>query len=102
MHAEAEWPLPRNRKKKVDYAALQSPLSRIPGMDLATVRDLLDIGIAAIDELCGRSPEVLLEEIQRLRPQTPRERIGRLRLAVYYAETPEPDPALLQPHRWLD
>ena len=90
------------KKKKVDLEALQSPLKRIPGMDLPSVRDLLDIGIREIDELRGRSPESLFEEIQNVREQTPPERLHFLRMAVYYAETPEPDPHLLQSWRWAN
>ena len=90
------------KKKKVDLEALQSPLKRIPGMDLPSVRDLLDIGIQEIDELRGRSPESLFEESLNVREQTPPERLHFLRMAIYYAETPEPDPRLLQPWRWAD
>lgn len=88
------------RKKKVDYEALHSPLNRIPGMDLASVRDLLDLGYSQIDELRGRSPEALFEDVQNLRENTPADRLAVFRMAVYYAETPEPDPRLLQPWRW--
>lgn len=96
-------PLPgRRKKKKVDLEALQSPLKRIPGMDIPSVRDLIDIGIREIDELRGRSPEALFEEILDLREQTPPDRLHFLRLAVYYAETDEPDPNLLQAWKWSD
>lgn len=96
----SDFPFPAKPKKKTDYAALNSPLKRIPGMDIASVRDLIDIGITSIDDLYGRAPEVLLEEVLRLRPQTPHNRIAYFRMAVYYAETDTPDPAMLQPHRW--
>lgn len=96
-------PVPREgRRRKVDREALDSPLKRIPGLDMATVRDLLDIGIRQIDELNGRSPEALLEEILNLREQTPGDRLYSLRLAVYFAETEDPDPALLHPWKWSD
>jgi hypothetical protein len=90
------------RRKKVDLQALQSPLKRIPGMDIASVRDLLDIGVRDIDELRGRSPEALFEDILNLREQTPPDRLHYLRMAVYYAETEQPDPALLQAWKWSD
>ncbi|HSH09616.1 MAG TPA: helix-hairpin-helix domain-containing protein [Oceanipulchritudo sp.] len=90
------------KKKKVDMEALQSPLKRIPGMDLPSVRDLMDIGIQDIDELRGRAPEALFEEILNLREQTPRDRLHFIRMAVYYAETNEPDPALMQAWKWTD
>ena len=87
-------------RKKVDYEALHAPLNRIPGIDLKTVRDLLDLGIREIDELRGRAPESLFEEIQDLREHTPLDRLWSLRLAVYFAETPDPDASLLQPWKW--
>ncbi|MFP4540153.1 MAG: helix-hairpin-helix domain-containing protein [Opitutales bacterium] len=91
---------PQRRRKKVDREALQSPFSRIPGLDLRTVRDLLDLGFRQVDELAGRSPEALFEEVQNLRENTPPDRLWHLRLAVYFAETPEPDPARLAAWRW--
>lgn len=97
-----EFQPPNRRKKKVDHEALHSPLNRIPGMRIEVVRDLLDIGMNHIEELRGRSPEALFEEIQNLRENTARERLFSIRMAVYYAETDEPDPALLQSHRWAD
>jgi hypothetical protein len=97
-----EFPMHPKKRRKVDHAALQSPLSRIPGMVLPAVRDLLDLGIGEVDELRGRDPRVLLDAIRRIRPETPQDRIGYFRLATYYAETPEPDPRKLQAHVWMD
>lgn len=88
------------KRKKVDYEALRSPLNRIPGINLATVRDLIDTGFGQVDELRGRSPETLFDEIRKLRENTPADRLWTLRLAVYFAETPEPDAALLEAWRW--
>lgn len=91
----------RRKKKEVDMQALQSEFKRIPNLDILTARDLLDIGMRHVHELNGRSPEVLFEQVRLLRPQTPPDRLASIRMAVYYAETPEPDPALMQPHRWV-
>jgi hypothetical protein len=91
---------PARKKKKVDVEALKSPLKRIPGMDIASVRDLLDVGVEHVDELRGRSPESLFEEILNLREQTPPDRLHYLRMAVYYAETPDPDPNMLEAWKW--
>lgn len=93
---------PQKRKKKVDYEAVQSPLRRIPGINIETVRDLIDIGIRHVDDLRGRSPEAMYDDIQNLREATPPDRLFHLRLAVYFAETPEPDPTLLQAWKWAD
>jgi hypothetical protein len=93
---------PKKKKKKTDYEALSSPLSRIPGLDLATVRDLIDVGVHNTDDLRGRAPESLFDDIQNRRENTPIERLWQLRLAVYYAETPDPEPALLKAWKWAD
>lgn len=95
-------PPPGRRRKKVDYEALQSPLKRIPGLSVPDVRDLLDLGLRQLIDLQGRAPAVLFEEIRKLRPETPPERLWSFRLAVYYAETDSPDPQLLAPWRWQE
>ena len=95
-------PIPGKPRKKVDYAALQSPLKRIPGMDVPSVRDLIDIGIEQIDDLRGRAPEILFQEVRALRSETPADRLASFRMAVYFAETDEPDPRLLEAWRWAD
>jgi len=71
-------------------------------MDLQSVRDLIDIGIADVDDLRGRAPESLFEEILNLREQTPPIRLAYLRMAVYFSESDEPDPHLLQHWCWAD
>tara|TARA_B110000438_G_C15736022_1_gene616365 strand:+ start:650 stop:973 length:324 start_codon:yes stop_codon:yes gene_type:complete len=93
---------PKKKKKKIDYEALNSPLSRIPGLDLPTVRDLLDLGIRHTHELRGRSPESLFDDIQKERKNIPADRLWHLRLAVYFSENDEPDRSLLQAWKWKD
>lgn len=90
------------KKKKVDYEALHSPLNRIPGIDLLTVRDLLDEGFSEVDDLRGRAPEVIYAAICDRKPGCPPERLYALRMAVYFAETDNPDPARLQPWMWKE
>lgn len=91
---------PNQKKKKVDYEALNSPLMRIPRMDVATARSLLDLGIRDIFELQGRAPEVLFEEARRKNPLIPEDRIRYFRMVVYFAETENPEPRLLHPDQW--
>lgn len=69
-------------------------------MNVSTVRDLIDIGISEIDELKGRSPEALFDQISSDKDRTPEDRLHHLRLAVYYAETDDPDPNLLEAWQW--
>jgi len=90
------------KKKKKDWEAIASPLNRIPGIDLATVRDLLDLGYHQIDELRGRSPEALFDQILSRREQTPGDRLPMLRMIIYYCEVENPDPARLHPWAWKD
>jgi len=89
------------RKKKVDYEALHSSFARVPNCDVRTARMLLDLGYRDVDELRGRSPEALLEAMRALHPELGREPLGVLRMLVYFAENDDPDPALLQPWKWV-
>jgi hypothetical protein len=91
---------PTKKKKKVDYEALNSALMRIPRMDVAAARDLLDLGIREIYELQGRAPEVLLEDARSKKPEIPQDRIRYFRMAVYYAESESPDATRLHPDAW--
>jgi len=97
-----EWPGSKRKRRKVDMEALHSPLKRIPGMDVASVRDLMDIGIEQVEDLNGRSPEALFEEISHVRGEVPQDRLHSIRMAVYFAETDEPEARLLQPWKWAD
>jgi hypothetical protein len=92
--------LPVKKKKKVDYEALNSALMRIPRMDVAAARNFIDIGIQEIYELQGRAPEVLFEEAKLKDSNIPEDRIRYFRMAVYYAENPDPDHAKMHPDEW--
>jgi hypothetical protein len=50
--------------------------------------------------VAGRSAETLLSEIRGRNPGAPDSHLPALRLAIYVAETPRPDPALLFLDRW--
>lgn len=91
---------PRKKKKKVDYEALNSALMRIPRMDVAAARDLIDLGIREIYDLQGRAPEVLMEDARIKNPEIPQDRIRYFRMAVYYAECESPETARLHPDAW--
>lgn len=91
---------PQKKKKKVDYEALNSALMRIPRMDVAAARDLIDLEIREIYDLQGRAPEILLEEAKRKRPEIPDDRIRYFRMAVYYAESEDPESSMLHPDAW--
>ena len=88
------------KKKKLDKEAMASSMMRIPRMDVRVARDLIDIKVKETYQLQGRAPESLFEEIKKLRPDTPEWRIPYIRMAVYYAENEEHDPARLHPQAW--
>ncbi len=90
------------KKKKVDSAALQSSFMRIPRLPADVARDLLDLGLREIYELQGRAPEALFTELRRRKPAALADRLAWFRLAVYFAETPEPERAKLHPTAWQD
>jgi hypothetical protein len=92
--------MPTAPKKKTDYGALQSPFMRIPRLTVEVARDLLDLGLREVYELQGRAPEALFMELRRQKPGLPADRLAYLRLAVYFAETPEPEAAKLHPSAW--
>lgn len=87
-------------KKKVDYEALGSSFMRIPYMNATVARDLIDIGLRDIYELKGRCPEAIFRDVFKLRGVIPEDRVLHFRLAVYYAETPDPEASKLQLHYW--
>jgi hypothetical protein len=98
----SEYDMIPKKKRKVDMGALQSEFKRcVPSLDINAARDLLDCGFQHIDELRGRSPEVILEQIRKLRPDTPSDRLYSFRMMVYYAETPDADAKRLHAHMWM-
>lgn len=58
----------------------------IKGVHIETARDLLDLGFSEWYELKGRSPEVLFEELKKLKKDVKPERLKGLRVVVGYAE----------------
>jgi hypothetical protein len=90
------------KKKKTDHAALHSPFLRIPRLPVEVARDLLDLGLREIYQLHGRAPESLFMELRKKKPAAPADRLAYFRLAVYFAETPEPEQAKLHPDAWRE
>ena len=90
----------RERAARRRLEAVTSGFMRVPRMPLEVARDLLDAGYSRLDQLAGRSAETLLSEIRRRNPGAPDSHLPALRLAVYVAETPQPDPKRLFPDQW--
>tara|TARA_B100001778_G_scaffold291442_1_gene261488 strand:+ start:996 stop:1274 length:279 start_codon:yes stop_codon:yes gene_type:complete len=91
----------QKKKKKVDYEALNSPFMRIPRMDIAVSRALLDLGLSEIYDLKGRAPEILLEETLKKDADFNAQSIRYFRLAVYYSENSTHNAHLLHPDAWI-
>jgi hypothetical protein len=86
--------------KRLRAEALSSAFMRVPHFKVDTARDLLDLGLRQLYQLSGRSPEALYAELCKRKADTPPERLAEFRLAVYVAETPEPDRTKLHPSAW--
>lgn len=95
-------PRRRQEKEEVDYEALHSSLMQIPNLSVFVARYLLDLGFHEPNELKGRSPEVLFEDLLKLRPEAPIDCLYAFRMAIYYSETPSPNPQMLKPWVWQD
>ena len=81
----------------------RSELRRIPGIGPRMEEDLLDLGIRRIRDLEDRDPAEMYEALRDLRG-TYQDRcvLYVFRCAVYFAETPEPQPELLAWWNWKD
>lgn len=83
--------------------AVLKDFRRIPGVGKAIALDLWGLGLRAVSDLRGRDPEALYAELCRQAGgHVDRCMLYVLRLAVYFAETPEPDPARLKWWLWKD
>lgn len=89
------------KKKKVDYEALNSSFMRIPKMDIVTARYLIDLGFRESFQLVGLSPDSLFETIKKKDPKAPKDLLAKLRMAIYFVETPDPDPKKMDPLKWI-
>jgi len=90
------------KKKKIDHEALQSSFMKIPQMKVDIARGLLDAGITESFELSGRAPEVIVESILSAQPKlaTIPDLKERIAVAIYYAESPNPEPSMLKISYW--
>lgn len=90
----------RERAERRRLEAVTSAFMRVPRLPLDVARDLLDAGYSRLDQVSGRSAETLLSEIRGRNPSAPDSHLPALRLAIYVAENPRPDPAKLFLDRW--
>ena len=81
----------------------RSELQRIPGIGPRMEEDLVDLGIRRIRDLEDRDPAEMFEALRELRgTYLDRCVLYVFRCAVYFAETREPEPELLDWWNWKD
>lgn len=90
------------KKKKVDYAALNSSFMRIPRMKVEVARNLIDAGVNEVFELEGRSPDMLFAELKKRNTDLPNDHLAYFRMAVYFAENQPPEREKMHPAYWRD
>lgn len=81
----------------------KSDLRNIPGVGKSIKKDLEEIGINQVSELKDKDPESLYDQMcVKQGFQIDRCMLYVLRCAVYFAETPDPDPKKLKWWNWSD
>jgi len=76
---------------------------RIPGVGEAIALDLWSLGLRAVADLRGRDPGELYARLETMTGRhVDRCMLYVLRCAVYFAETPEPEPERLKWWSWKD
>lgn len=80
-----------------------NPLTIIPGVGKSIAADLEGIGIHYAEELKGKDPEVLYQQIcDKQGSVIDRCLLYVMRCAVYYASNTRHDPELLKWWKWKD
>jgi len=81
----------------------QDHLRRIPGVGKSIAQDLRDLGVTRVDDLRGRDPQALYDELCELRgAHIDRCVLYVFRCAVYFATEEQHDPELLKWWNWKD
>lgn len=78
-------------------------LRTIPGVGKQTEQDLLALGYTTVESLRGADPEEMFRcDCRRRGVQIDRCQLYIYRCAVYFAETPQPEPEKLKWWNWKD
>ena len=78
-------------------------LRSIPGVGPSIEQDLMALGIHQVSDLIAQDPEQMFERSNNLAGMVQdRCLLYVFRCAVYFAETPHPDPNLLKWWSWKD
>ena len=76
---------------------------RIPGVGKSIAVDLWSLDLRGVNDLRGSNPQALYERLEELAGRhVDRCMLYVLRCAVYFAETPDPDPERLKWWNWKD
>jgi hypothetical protein len=85
------------------HAASLKDLRRIPGVGPSIASDLWNLGYRSVDDLKGQDPEEMYEtHCDQQGMPVDRCVLYVFRCAVYFAETPDPDPDRLRWWYWKD
>jgi len=92
----------KTRKETTQISALKD-LQRIPGIGPEMAKDLLKLGIKAVNDLRGKNPEKMYARLCEMEGQ----HIDRcvlyvFRCAIYFATESRPDKELLKWWNWKD
>lgn len=80
-----------------------SDLQQIPGVGPSIARDLQELGISNIADLCGKNPQILYDRLSTLRGEKQdRCVLYVFRCATYFAANKNHDPDLLKWWNWKD
>lgn len=91
------------RHRENDYQSTIRELRQIPSVGVSVAVDLYDLGYRTIDDLRGADPDEMYEAHCRQRgARVDRCVLYTFRCAVYFAETPNPDPEKLKWWNWSD
>ncbi len=89
--------------KKSEEESILKDLQTIPGVGPKLSMDFLKVGIKEVSELKGREPEDLYQRVCAARvDKNCRCILYVCRAAVYFAETPHPEPEKLNWWYWKD
>ena len=82
---------------------VSNDLQRIPGVGPSIAQVLIDLGIEDVQQLMGRDPQQMYDQYcTQVGQHVDRCVLYVFRCAVYFAETPDPDPELLKWWAWKE
>ena len=86
-----------------DHKCVLKALRVIPGVGPSIAQDLYDLGVREVSDLEGLDPqELYVGHCTQVGQVVDRCLLYVFRCAVYFAETPDPDPELLKWWSWED